>query len=147
MKKNKTLLIITAALLVLLVLVFVRAFNSNLFKRDAGLALLANEKHTIAMSNLAQEKDYTILQLDENRPELQASVYIPFEQLLDKTNQKKLAELNGKILLFSENINESAKAWVLLNQLGFDNVFILSEEDNPEALKYEFQPDTTARLE
>jgi hypothetical protein len=44
-------------------------------------------------------------------------------------------------------VSTASKAWVILNQLGYQNVVVLSPEENPEQLKYKFQPDTMVRLE
>nr|WP_321353524.1 hypothetical protein [uncultured Draconibacterium sp.] len=146
MKKN--IQWIFGVLLVLLAMVLVRAFNPNLFKRNVSEALITTSEMTISVDKLSDLKDgYTIVELDAEKQRFPNSVVIPFNQLLEKGNKEKLASLDGKILLYSSNIPTSSKAWVILNQLKFDGIFILSDEENPEELKYKFQPDTTIRLE
>ena len=146
MKKNITW--IFGVLLMLFVLVLVRTFNPNLFKRNVSEALITTSEMTISVDNLSDLKDsYTIVELDAEKQRFPNSVVIPFNQLFEKGNKEKLASLDGKILLYSSNIPTSSKAWVILNQLEFDDVYILSDEENPEELKYKFQPDTTIRLE
>ena len=79
--------------------------------------------------------------------QVEHSMKIPFENLLDQTNRKILEEVNGDLILYSADVATASKAWVILNQMGFKSVFILNTGGNPEELKYKFQPDTTARLE
>ena len=146
MKKN--IQWILGVLFVLLVLILVRTFNPNLFKRNVSEALTPATEMTVSVEELSNLKDnYSIVELDDENQRFPNSEVIPFSQLLEKENKEKLAALDGKILLYSSNIATSSKAWVILNQLEFDGLYILSDEENPEMLKYEFQPDTTIRLE
>jgi hypothetical protein len=71
------------------------------------------------------------------------SLQIPFEKLAEKATLQQIKSSGKKILLVSEMPGQSAKAWVILNQLGVKNLFILAEENNPEILRYKFVPDTT----
>lgn len=138
---------IIAFLLLIVVLVLVRTFNPNLFKRNVNDALKVAQQNTVSVQELGNMKvDYTIIEFDEDR-HFNNSVSIAFKTLTEKENREKLESINGDILLYSKDISTSSKAWVILNQLGFDSVFILSEEENPEVLKYKFRPDTTIRPE
>ncbi|WP_372650506.1 hypothetical protein [Draconibacterium sp.] len=144
MKKNITWIL--GVLLVLFVLVLVRTFNPNLFKRNVSEALTT--EMTVSVQELSELNDnYNIVELDTENQRFPNSLVLPFGQLLEKENKEKLSSFDGKILLYSSDISTSSKAWVILNQLEFDRVYILSDEENPEALKYKFQPDTTIRLE
>ena len=135
---------IIAVLVVLTALVLVQAFNQNLFKRDVSDAIAAAKNNTISFAELnSLEVEYFIVELDENTGKFEQSISIPYADILEKTNRLKLENLEGNIYLFSESIETSAQAWVILYQLGFDNVFILSNEQEPEAFKYKFQPDTS----
>lgn len=145
---TKNLRWILGVLLVLLVLILVRTFNPNLFKRNVNEALIVANENTVSVQELNElNEEYFIVEFDGENQRFPNSLVIPFDQLLQKENKEKLELLEGKILLYSGNIATSSKAWVILNQLEFDGVFILSDEENPEELKYEFQPDTTIRLE
>ena len=144
MKKNITWIL--GVLLILLVLVLVRTFNTNLFKRNVSEALTTDM--TVSVQDLSALKgSYSVVELDAENQRFPNSLVLPFNQLLEKENKEKLASLDGKILLYSSDISTSSKAWVILNQLEYDGVYILSDEENPEVLKYKFQPDTTIRLE
>jgi hypothetical protein len=146
MKKN--ILWILGVLLVLLILVLLRTFNPNLFKRNVNEALKPVNEHTISVQELSRlDEEYSIVELDAENQRFPNSIVMSFSQLLQKENKEKLNALEGKVLLYSSDIATSSKAWVILNQLEFDSIFILSDEQNPEKLNYKFQPDTTIRLE
>lgn len=142
--KFKKITWIIAGLSLLLVLVLIRTFNPNLFKRPAADAINSAQNSIVTIAQLQSVSEpRVIVELDENDPRFNESLTVPFSQLLDKTNQAKLKEAQGNIYLHSAKAETSAKAWVILNQLGFDNVFILTDEQ-PEVLKYKFRPDTEA---
>lgn len=146
MKKN--IIWILGVLLVLVLLVLVRTFNPNLFKRNVSEALATPSEITISVQELNGLQDSCLMvELDTENQRFPNSLVLPFGQLLEKENKEKLSSFAGKILLYSTDISTSSKAWVILNQLKFDGVYILSDEENPEELKYKFQPDTTIRLE
>ncbi len=145
--KPQKIIWIVAGLGILLALVLIRTFNPNLFKQPAIDAIKAAGNNTVTVNQLQLDSEpRVIVELDEHDQRFSESLSIPFSQLLEKNNQKKLKEAQGNIYLHSAKTETSAKAWVILNQLGFDNVFILSDEQ-PEVLKYKFRPDTEARPE
>ena len=51
-----------------------------------------------------------------------------------------IKEHEGPVILFSSETAVSARVWMVLSQMGYDNIYILSDE---EVLKYKFRPDTT----
>lgn len=154
MKQIKNLGVVLLLFIILLVLVVIRTSNQNLFKQDSQHAIEVATKNSISISMTDLEKlstPYLVVDLrnadNYNAAQFQNSINIPFENLLDKTNRKILNKEKDKIVLFSDTISTSSKAWVILNQLDFDNVYILQNEKNNEVFKYKFQSDTTAKLE
>ena len=154
MNQIKNLKIVFLVILVLVVFVIIRNSDQNLFKRDVKTAVeaLKSNSNLISLNHLQMfSSPYLIIDLGSGtRPDslqFQQTIQIPFEKLLDKANRNILDEASGDLVLFSDNIATASKAWVILNQLGYKNLLILTSEDNPEELKYKFQPDTTARLE
>jgi antitoxin component YwqK of YwqJK toxin-antitoxin module len=134
-----------------LAFVIARTSNKNLFKQDSICAIEAakNGNNAISLSGLENlSAPYIVVNLSNSEVchtfQSQNIINIPFENLLDKTNQKILNDAEGKILLYSKDISIASKAWVILNQLNFENVFILESEEDSEVLKYKFQPDTGA---
>jgi len=134
-----------------LVFVIVKSNGKNSFTQDAQNAVEAavSNNFSISISEFkTMEKDVLIVDLNESgKSQFNNSVQIPFNKLLDESALQTLKKTKIKILLVSDDISKAEKAWVILNQLGLKNVFVLSTEENPEVLKYEFVPDTSARLE
>jgi PleD family two-component response regulator len=151
MEKLKGLKIVLLILLVVLVLVIVKTTGKNRFKQDAQNVIEAVKSNTyqVTMNDLKGTEDqYFIVDLSESGSvQFENSVKIQFEKLLDETTLQKLKETENKILLVADDNSVAVKAWIILNQLGFKNVFVLSGEENLEVLRYEFQPDTAAKLE
>jgi len=151
MKKIKDLKIVLFFLLVVLVLVIVRTTGKNRFKQDAKNAIEAITSNNISVllnEYKAAENQFLVVDLNESGSvQFENSIKIPFEKLLEETTLQKLKETENKILLVSDDNLVAVKAWVILNQLEFKNVFVLSNEENTEVLKYEFKPDTSATIE
>ncbi len=151
MGKMKNLKIVLLVLVVVLALVLVKTIGKNGFKQDAANAVdaIVSNKFMIFPHDLKNaENQYLIVDLDESASSgFENSLKIPFDKLLEESNLQKIKDSEKKILLVSTDNSVAAKAWVILNQLDIENVFFLSNGENPEVLKYEFQTDTTAKLE
>lgn len=154
MKQFKSLRFVFLFLIIVLVLVLVRSFNTNLFKQDPGNAVEAaqNNGNSITLTQLGSLKtQYLVINLESggkfDSVRIKNSVNIPIENLLDQANRTILKESNDEIILYSTDVSTTAKAWVILNQLGLKKLFILAPEENTEVFKYKFQPDTKAILE
>jgi hypothetical protein len=154
MNRIKSLKIIILVIGILLVLVIIRNSDRNVFKEKAKTAVEAarNNNNLITINQLKKlAAPYLIIDIGrEKRPDslqFQHAVKIAFSQLLDKANRKVLDEASGELILYADDIAVTTRAWVILNQLGYKNLRILTFKNNPEELNYKFQPDTTARLE
>ena len=154
MEQLKSLGYILLFLIIIVVLVLVRSFNPNLFKQDSGKAVEAtlNNSNSITLAQLkALKTKYLVINLGSGGKfdsiKIKNSINIPVENLLNKTNRIILNESKDEIILYSNDDSTTAKAWIILNQLGLKKLFILAPEENPKAFIYVFQPDTTARLE
>lgn len=150
----KSLRFVLLLLVIILVLVLFRSFNPNLFKQDPEKAVEAAQQNgnSITLSQLkALNTQYLLINLgiggNFDSVKMINSVNIPIENLLDKANRTMLNESKDEIILYSTDVSTTAKAWVILNQLGFKKLLILTPEENTEVFKYKFQPDTTVRLE
>lgn len=154
MNLYKNLKIVILVIVVLLILVIIRNSNQNIFKQEIKTALdtAQNNANLLSPDQLLQLKSkWLVVNIGvDNLPHslrIENSIRIPFEKLLDKSNLKILQEVEDDLILYSADVTTASKAWVILNQLGLKNVFILNINKNPEELKYKFQPDTTVRLE
>lgn len=154
MKQLKNLQYVFLFLIIVLVLVLVRSMNPNLFRENTGIAVEAaqNNGNSITLAQLKALKTQSLVinlgsggKFDSIM--IKNSINIPVENLLDKKNLTIFKESKDEIILYSTDESVSAKAWVILNQLGFKKLFILAPEENSEAFIYIFQPDTTVRLE
>lgn len=154
MDKLKNLWLVILIVGILLILVIVRNSDSNIFRKDIKTAVEAaqNKSNLLSLEQVRQLKStWLVLNVgNENLPDslrVEHSISIPFENLLEEANRKILEEVDGDLILYSSDAATASKAWVILNQLGYSNVFILNTEAGQEELKYKFQPDTTVRLE
>ena len=151
MEKLKGLKVVLLVLLVVLVLVIVRTTGKNRFKQDARdvIEVVESNNFQVTIDELkGAENHYLIVDLTESgSAPFENSVKIPFEKLLEESSLEKLKASENKLLLVSDDNSVAVKAWVILYQLDFKNIFVLSDEENMEVLKYEFQRDTTARME
>jgi hypothetical protein len=154
MEQLKNLKFVILFIVVILILVIVRNSDRNLFKQDVKSAIEAtqNNSNVLSPDQLHQLKGpWMVVNIgNSDLPDsihAEHSIKIPFENLLDQTNRKILEGVDGKLILYSADVSTASKAWVILNQMGFKNVFILNSGENPEEIKYKFQPDTTVRLE
>lgn len=151
MEKIKSLKIVLLVLVVVVILVIVKTTNKNRFKQDVQNAVekVVSNTFVVTLNDLENAKNqYLIVDLDESESlPYKNSLKINFNKLLEESSIQKLQESKLKILLASADNSKSVKAWVILNQLDFKNVFVLASEENAEILKYEFQPDTLSGLE
>jgi hypothetical protein len=154
MHQIKKLKIVLFVIVVLLILVIVRNTDQHLFKKEVKTAIevAATNSNMITMNQLQKlSEPYLVIDLGSkvlsDSLHFQHSVQIPFEKLLDKPNRTILKEAKGTLILFSDDVSTASKAFIILNQLGFKNLKVLTLEENPEALKYKFQPNTKTRLE
>lgn len=147
MEKLKKLKWIILIVLVIAALVLVRTTDSGGFKGDAreAVATIAAGDFLISINEYNQNKEaFQVVTLTQSENpdtvQFENSIKITFEKLLEESVIQQLKEKQIKILLVSADNSQSSNAFVILNQMGFKNVFVLSNEVNPEVLKYQFQP-------
>lgn len=138
--------IVLLILLAVLVLVIVRSVGKNTFKQDVQDIIAAVESNNFQVNEeelKGIENQYLIVDLTESgSASYENSVKIPFKKMLEESSLEKFKATESKILLVSDDNSVAVKAWVILNQLDFRNVFVFSDEENMEVLNYEFKPDT-----
>ena len=145
---------VIAFVLPILIMVLIRTFGVNHFKSDAKKwaepsvmrsNIIAGEK----TGALAGEK--LIINLDKEGSGFNTigrnALNIQSDSLLRKKNIITLRKHNGPILLFSSEIAVSARIWMVLSQMGFRDIFILTNDTDNEAFKSKFRPDTIVRPE
>lgn len=154
MKQIKKLGWVLGLIILVAVIMIIRLTSPDLFKQNASAAIDAaqnNANFILAEQVSANSGEFLVVDLNDsekyNSTTFRNSVNIPFQTLLEKTNLETLKSTSKKIALFSSEISTSAKAWVILNQLNIQNVFILQNSPDEEVLKYKFRPDTVAQPE
>lgn len=146
---KKTVLFISIfTILVLLVLIGIREINGNYFKASIS-EIHQQSLNDITYTNFNElTNESTVIHLTPSEPsnlKLQLNkasvIYIKANELLSKENKKVLKNINGDIILFSDDIQISTNAWVILSRLGYENVRLLVEMNDET-----FQPDISAGL-
>lgn len=150
----KNLKIIIPVIMALLILVIIRISDTNIFREPVRKALEATQSNgnLITLDQLKLlSGSYLVIDLRSvairDSIQFQHRKQIPFEKILDQDNRDVLDQTKGDLILYSDDAATASKAWVILNQLGYKKLLILTSNANTEELKYKFQPDTTARLE
>jgi len=153
MKHLRPYLLLSLIVLPIVVLVLIRAFAPGGFKPDANNlaeasyrgANLLNQEQVSALST----KPLIVKLGNEEAGEISPSsdtLFIAAGRLLDKENLKAIHAHRGPVLLISDDPAISAKAWMILSQMGFHDLFVLTEKDSIEVLKYKFRPETAAGI-
>jgi hypothetical protein len=148
-KQNKVLI---AIVLTVLIVVLIRSLSIDHFKTDA----IKWAEPSISRSNIiSPEKIGTLpgeklfVNLDETselKKELSKdTLHISASTILNKDNLKKIFKHNGPVLLFSGKPEVSIRIWMLLSQLGYKNLYVLTTESDNEVLKYKFNPDSSTK--
>jgi hypothetical protein len=136
-----------------IVLVLIRALAPGSFKPDAGKraeasftgANLLNRDQVAALGGKP-----LIVKLGNGIAEQKISssdtLYIEADRLLEKRNLKAIQGHKGAVILVSGNPAIAAKAWMILSQMGYRDLYILTENAGAEVLKYKFRPDSAAGI-
>lgn len=150
-RKNKTILLIV---LPFVILVLFRATGTDHFRTDAKKLAEPSfsQKNIVTPDNAVRlEGEKLMINLGKDVIKHNISVAliktIPPDSILNKNNIRMLRKHTGPVLLNSAETAVSVRIWMILSQMGFKNIYVLTEDPEPESLKYEFRPDTTARPE
>lgn len=146
--------IVIAVVLPILILVLIRSLNANHFKSDAKRwAEPSVERSNIVIEDQTGSLtgESLIINLGEgnyeiNKPSVK-SLNITADSILSKNNLVTLRNHNGPVLLYSAEPDVSARLWMVLSQMGYKNIYILTHYVDNEVLKYKFRPDTMVRPE
>lgn len=144
-KNNKT---VIAVVLIVLVMVVLRSTGSNHFKNDARKWAVASwiQANIMSLDHAQSLKGNSlIINLDKVNQTgySEDNVHnIPPDSILSKKYVNTILAHDGAILLYSSEPGISARIWMILSQMGCKNIYILTENDDNEVLKYKFRPDT-----
>ncbi len=150
-KKYKWVIIVV---LPVLILVVIRSTGIYRFRSDANkwAEPSVNSSNIISSEQLAEIKgDAIIINLDGEKRDFRSegfkSITISEDSILIKANLRIIKGHSGPALLYSEDLSKQARVWMVLSQLGNKNIFILTDKQDDEVMKYKFRPDTIVRPE
>ena len=138
----------------ILIMVLIRSLGANHFKSDAerwaAPSVLQTNVISIEQAELlAGEK--LIVNIDNNQFPISytgiKTVYIPSDSVLTKNYLKLLKGSKGLLLLNSSDKATVARIWMILSQMGIQDIFIITDDTNDELFKHKFRPDTLVRPE
>ena len=140
---------VIAVILIVLILVFFRSSGLNHFKPDAKKWAEASvtQTNTITIEqagslsgrNLIISLDKDLSPVSKLAGDIQ---YIPADSVLNEIHLTTIMKHEGKVLLYSSETGLSARIWMILSQMGFRNIYILTDRSDNEVLKFNFQPDS-----
>lgn len=79
---------------------------------------------------------------------MNGTVHIPAARLLEKSSLDTLRNHNDKTrILYSPDQGEAARAWMVLSQMGYRNLYILADDRGDEKMKYPFRPESPTLTE
>lgn len=146
--------VVIAVVLPILILVLIRSFCANHFKSDAKRWAEPSVKQSNIITGeqinaLSGEK--LIINLGEAGSGLNEitsdALFIAANSILSKNNLSIIRKHDGPVLLVSSETAVSARIWMVLSQMGYKNIYILTNDADSEVLKYKFRPDTLVRPE
>lgn len=138
--------------ILVLLLVVIRLSGWNHFKKTADNLQneTANQANIISLNN--NQKNLPVIDIrskevySAGHPE--GAINIPMNNLLSGNNRKFLNNNKSGIILFSDDYALLSRAWTLLSQMGYKNIFITGAAiETDEVLKYKFRPDSTDKPE
>jgi hypothetical protein len=145
---------IIAVVATAILLVILRSAGTDRFKQGAGKLATPS----INMSNIVTAEsiktlkgNILVIRLDDTKLNLTElaidEISIKPESILLKENLSIIRKNKGPVLLLSSDRSIAARVWMVLNQMGVENIFIFADTSDDEVLKYKFRPDTTVRPE
>ena len=138
-------------------LVVIRSLTSNHFKPDAELHALQSYNHSVVVTSdqaeiMAGNKLIIDLDSEVDHPEgynssVNEELHSDAKSILNRINRQKIMKFKGNVFLVSSDPSLSSGLWMILSQMGRKDLFIVSDNADPEIFKYEFRPDTLTRPE
>ena len=146
--------VIIAIVLPILILVIIRSIGTNHFENDAKKWAEPSimEKNIISHKQIASlSGEKLIINLDSGNIKVNdlncTLLNIRADSILRKKNIKIIQRHYGPVLLISNKPEVSARIWMVISQMGFNNIFIITNDPGNEVFKYKFRPDTLVRPE
>ncbi len=137
MKFLKQYQVILAVFLLVLILVLIRTISPGNFKYDAvkwaePSATGSNIINEAQMDAMAGKKLLVDIGTEPVPGSRFGNITVRMDpgSILDKPNIRLIRKNRGPVILYSENISETARIWMILSEMGFKDLYILSESAN-----------------
>lgn len=146
--------LVIAVVLLILILVLIRSFGSNHFKSDAKKwaepsVMRSNIISVDRTGDLPGNK--LIINLNTGKNVIKdngvESLNVSADSILSKNILRTISKHSGPVLLYSTEAAVSARLWMVLSQLGYRNIYILTNDSGNETIKNKFRPDSLIRPE
>jgi rhodanese-related sulfurtransferase len=172
MQNKKSLIIILIPIILILILVIIKSLNKNNFSLDSKqtLEISLNQNHILSFKQLKDKlQNHSVTTLIDlrkvnefNQGHFKNALNMPFSDILNNPEMEKLKLAKNEMVLYSNSISESVKAWTILSQMGYQKLYLLDipgdliseslfEKDivleSNEVLKYKFHPDSLVGME
>lgn len=143
LKELKTVILVAG---IILCLVLWKVLKKKDFPGNVNTLIEATLKGTNRISAIdGIVGKYTLINLDTEPPSFDnqnfTTLNIPFSTLTEKENLEQIRNTGTAIVIYSHSPAVSSKAWVILNQMGIGNLFILDMTEDV-VFKHKFLPDT-----
>lgn len=138
----------------ILILILIRAFNPNHFRRNVKewaepSVMQLNIVNKEQLETLSGDK--LIINLgtptDSENTITDDAVHIAADSILMKNNLSTIRNHKGPIILYAFESSVAARIWMVLSQMGYRNIYILTTDTGNEVIKNKFRPDTLVRPE
>jgi hypothetical protein len=145
---KKTGIVVVVILIAVIAMILIGSSGNGRFRHDAAkwVQPTIDQTNMITNNQLGTLSGKTLLvDLSEQGTMLKDNkgvLNIPASAILEKENLKKLRAHKGSIVLASEDRALSARIWMLLSQMGIQNLYLMDASAGNEVLKYKFRPDT-----
>jgi hypothetical protein len=132
MKYLKEIKIIIGIVLLLLALILIRSTGMNHFQPDAGkhAGMSVNRANILTGASFASLTGDKLLIALDSASIIQGVEIQPIQpaSILAKNNLRHIMKHKGPVIISSSSSAKSARIWMLLSQMGRDDLYILSKE-------------------
>jgi hypothetical protein len=136
---------------IILIMMIIKVCENNAWPGNAGKAaeITAHRNNFITKENLRKVPGQitlikTGLPVSDSLLSSFPGVNVSWEEMMQKQFLRKINEPDHTYVIVSGSHTDGVRAWVLLDQMGVKDLFILDLDGvNNELFKYQFQPDTT----
>ena len=135
--------IIVAAVLVILIILFIPRGNNFKYSAEDMLSKIQNRTYIVSQSKFKELNAKTAFPLalidlrdgDAYREgHLPGAIQLPDENPNGKSLNKFMKSLEGQVYLYSDQTAHACEWWILLTQIGFEEVFVLETGSNLSGL-------------